>query len=44
MDGLTKEECKQQNVDWNLFSYRKGLKRVPLGELKAIRKASNKMF
>ena len=40
VDGLNKLECKFQGVDWNLFSYRKGLKRVPLGELKAIRKAS----
>ena len=40
VDGLNKRECKFQGVDWKLFSYRKCLKRKPLGELKAIRKAS----
>lgn len=44
LDGLTKDECRQWDVDWKLFSYRKWLKRKPLGELKAIRKAMNKLF
>ena len=44
LHGLTKAECRDEGVDWNLFSYRKGLVRKPLGELKAIRKAMNKLF
>ncbi len=44
IDGLTKEECKYWGVDWNLFSYWKWFKRYPLGELKAIRNASNRIF
>jgi len=44
LNGLTKDECRQQNVDWRLFSYRKLFKRKPLGELKAIRKAAKKIF
>ena len=44
LEGLTKAECREQNVNWNLFSYWKLFKRKPLGELKAIRKATNKLF
>ena len=42
--GLNKDECKSWSVDWRLFSYQKGLRRKPLGELKAIRKAMRKLF
>ena len=44
IDGYTKAECKYYGVDWRLFSYWKWFKRHPLGELKAIRKASNRIF
>ena len=40
VDGLNKMICQSLGVDWKLFSYRKWLRRKPLGELKAIRKAS----
>lgn len=42
--GLTRDECKEQGVDWSLFSYRKLLKQYPLGELVAIRKAAEELF
>ncbi len=44
IDGLTEEECKNQNVKWELFSYRKLFKQRSLGELRAIRKAANRLF
>lgn len=42
--GLEKHECEAYGVDWSLFSYRKLLKRYPLGELVAIRRAMDKLF
>ena len=44
INGLSKDDCSALEVSWWLFSYWKWLKRKPLGELKAIRKAMNKLF
>lgn len=46
IDGLTKEECKKWDVDWNHFSHiPKGTsKRVPLGELVAVKIVMERIY
>jgi hypothetical protein len=46
VEGLSKAECEDWDVDWNHFSYiPKGTdKRVPLGELVAIKIAMERIF